>query len=115
MTSQLDSRLNRRSFIVLLMFFSGVFLPPSGIVLHLAASAPLQPTRHLLMTIHNTAAIIFLISVSTHLVMSWKAILRYLVSKTAEYLKFRKEALVAAIAVVAIVGLAASHVLHVGS
>jgi hypothetical protein len=113
-SNRLDKRLNRRALVVLLMFFSAVVLPPSGIALHLTDASHVQTARHILMTIHNTAAIIFLSSMSVHLAMNWRGILRYIISGSTGYMMLRREAMAAAIAVVGIVGLALSHVFHVG-
>jgi len=66
------------------------------------------------MTIHNIAATMFLISASAHVVMNWKIILKFLVTRTTTHMKLRKESVIAAIAVVVVIGLAVSHVFHVG-
>ena len=43
---------NRRALTSLSMLFSFLWLPPSGIALHLTESASFQPIRHALMALH---------------------------------------------------------------
>jgi hypothetical protein len=102
-----------RALASLVMLFSFILLPLSGIPLHLTGSISLQdPVRHSIMTIHNTSSVIFIIALIIHLVLNWKAIINYMLTKTKEYVKFKKELLVALIIVLGLVGLFTSHVFH---
>ncbi len=107
------NRGNRRALISLSMLFSFLWLPPSGIALHFTESSSFQPVRHALMAIHNASALLFLIAAAIHLGLNWKAMSQHLVSKAAEYRTVRKEAVIAALVVIAIITLFASHAFHV--
>jgi hypothetical protein len=105
--------INKRALTSVAMLFSFLWLPPSGIALHLTASTPFHPVRHVLMALHNMSALLFLIAIAFHLGLNWKAMTQYLVSKAAEYRTVRKEAVIAALVVTGIVVLFASHAFHV--
>jgi hypothetical protein len=113
MSDATDKRSNRRALAVLFMFFSFLFLPPSGVALHLTDGSH-QLARHVLMTVHNTGAIICLVSMSVHVVLNRKAILRYIVSGGTGSVIPRRTAMAVALTVAGIVGLAVSHVFHFG-
>lgn len=95
------------------MFFSGLWLVPTGIALHFATQASVEPIRHVVMSMHNTASVIFVTSVVAHLTLNWKPMSRYMVSKIGEYRSFRLELIIAAIVVTVLVLLIGSHALHV--
>ncbi len=103
-----------RALTSLIMLFSFILLPLSGIPLHLIGSIPIQdPLRHAIMTIHNSASVVFIASLIIHLFLNWKAIINYMFSKSKEYLKLKKEMVVALIIVLGVVGIFTSHVFHV--
>jgi len=104
-------RLNIRALVALLMFCSFVWLPVAGIALHFAENAPLMPTRHLLMTLHNLAAAIFLISTLLHLKLNWKPLVKYLQVTAGAGKRFRSEFGVAAFIVTTTLTLGALHVI----
>jgi heme/copper-type cytochrome/quinol oxidase subunit 2 len=102
-------RLDRRALTSLFMFFSFLWLVPSGIVMHFAAQASVELIRHIVMSVHNTASVIFLTSVVVHLIFNWKAMSRYMASKGNEYLPLRTELIIAAVAVTVLILLVGSH------
>lgn len=105
---------NRRALNVLLMLFSFILLPPSGIIIHstheLSESATI---RHFAMSVHNLSAIIFLSTCVIHLVVNRKALFKYISAKTSEYFHLKREVLVALCLVFGIVGFFAMHAFHV--
>jgi hypothetical protein len=118
---------NKRAFSAMLMFFSFICLPLSGIPLHYSrvnisegmldyflsrASTGEGMFEHFLMSVHNMSALIFLIAVIIHLSLNWKSLMKYFATKTEEYFQFRKEMIIAFLTVVFIVGLFSSHALH---
>lgn len=105
--------INRRALTSLAMLFSFVWLPPSGIALHLTESTSFYPIRHALMALHNISALLFLIATAFHLGLNWKAMSQHLVSKVAEYRTVRKEAVIAGLVVSTIIVLFALHAFHV--
>lgn len=105
--------LNRRALTSLFMFFSVALLMPSGMMLHFFAPASFQPTQHLLMTVHNTAAIIFVTSAATHVVFNWKTMTKYMLSKAAKWMIFKRELVISVVGVAGLIALTTSHVFHV--
>ncbi|MCC6802167.1 MAG: DUF4405 domain-containing protein [Anaerolineae bacterium] len=83
--------INTRALVALVMLCSFVVLPFSGIALHFASSGSFSSIRHLLMTIHNLAAAIFLISALLHLKLNWKPLTNYLKLTTARGRSYRTE------------------------
>lgn len=103
---------DKRAFTALLMFFSFLWLVPSGFAMHFANLSGADPFRHLVMSVHNVSSLLFLVSVVIHLVLNWKPMARHLSAKTKEYGRLRKELLLAAFLVTALVLLIGSHGLH---
>ena len=114
MNEAVKPAMNRRSLNVLIMLFSFSRLPFSGITIHSThGMSEYEPIKHFAMSVHNFAAIIFLITAVIHLLTNRKDIAKYIVSKTGEYSRFKREALIAFVFVVGIVGLFAMHAFHV--
>jgi len=65
------------------------------------------------MTIHNTASFLFLIAAVVHVIMNWKVLTHYVNTKVGEYLRFKKELLIAVLGVSAFVMLVALHALRI--
>ena len=108
------SSLNKRSLNVLIMFFSFLLLPFSGVVIHSTHEfAERNSLRHFAMSVHNLSAIIFLCSCMLHLVANRKALAKYISTKTTEYSSFKREAVLALLFVLVLVGLFSSHAFHV--
>jgi hypothetical protein len=106
--------LNKRALTSMFMLFSFILLPLSGIPLHFSRTSDgVGLLEHFLMSVHNMSALIFLIAVMIHLGLNWNALIKYIATKTSEYLRFRKEMIVALVAVALIIGLFSSHAFHV--
>lgn len=106
--------LNKRSLNVLVMLFSFLLLPVSGIIIHSTHGMGERETlRHLAMTVHNYSAIIFLIACVIHLNANRKAIAKYISEKTTAYFRFKREAVIALLIVLGVVGFFSIHVFHV--
>ncbi len=106
--------LNKRSLNVLLMLFSFILLPPSGIIIHSTHElAERETLRHFAMSVHNLSAIIFLSTCLIHLVVNRKVLFKYISEKTTQYIHLKREVLIAILFVSGIVGLFAMHALHV--
>ena len=106
--------LNHRVLLALVMLGSFIFLPSFGLALHLASNAPFQPRRHLLMTFHNLASIIFMISLILHLVLNWRPLWNYLKMAVGKVGLYRKELVVATLLLVIPLGLGILHVFELG-
>jgi len=114
MNEVVKQSLNKRQLNVLIMLFSFALLPFSGMMIHSTHGlAERELIRHFAMSVHNLSAIIFLTTAVIHLVTNRKALLKYITAKTNEYTGLKREALVAFIFVMGLVGLFAMHSLHV--
>jgi hypothetical protein len=102
---------NRRAFISIVMFFSGLSLPFSGLMNHKLQFEQLTMERHFWMTVHNSAAILFTIFAIIHISYNWRILINY--AKKSKEIFISKEALIAIVLVIVIVGLITSHVIHV--
>jgi hypothetical protein len=105
------SRINIRALASVALFCAGVWLVPSGIALHFASHNGATKWSHLFMTIHNTASFLFLIAAVVHVIMNWKVLTHYVNAKVGEYMRFKKELLIAVLGVSAFVMLVAFHAL----
>ncbi len=103
-----------RAIASLCMFFSFVLLIPSGILLHVFSSDQFEARRHLLMTVHNVCALIFVVSGSAHLVGNRKSVLSHMRSKSAEYRAFSAELILVALLFMALLTAALLHIVLVG-
>ena len=113
MSSLQKVSLNKRAITALTMFFSFLILLPSGIMMHFVADESTSLLRHAVMTIHNSCSFIFVVSAAIHIVFNSKLLLRYMQSKTSEYLILKKELAISLLAVIGLVLLLVLHVLHV--
>lgn len=68
---------------------------------------------HLFMTMHNTASLLFLIAAVVHVIMNWKVLTHYVNAKVGEYMRFKRELLIAVLGISVFVLLVASHALHI--
>ncbi|NTW32590.1 MAG: DUF4405 domain-containing protein [Bacteroidetes bacterium] len=102
---------NKRAFISIAMFTSGLCLPFSGIMNHNLQFETLSVERHFWMSVHNMAAVLFVIFAILHISYNWRALMSY--AKKAKEIFISKESLAAIALVIVIVGLFASHTYHV--
>ena len=108
------SKFNIRALASVTLFCSGVWLVPSGMALHFASHDGATKWSHLFMTIHNTASFLFIIAAVVHVIMNWKVLTHYVNAKAGEYMRFKRELLIAVLGVSAFVMLVAFHAaLHV--
>lgn len=101
-----------RALASMALFCAGVWLVPSGIALHVASHDGATMWSHLFMTMHNTASLLFLIAAVVHVILNWKVLTHYVNSKVGEYMRFKRELLIAVLGVSVLVLLVASHSLH---
>jgi len=105
--------ISARTLASMALFCAGVWLVPSGIALHVASHDGATIWSHLFMTMHNTAALLFLIAAVVHVIMNWKVLTHYVNAKVGEYMRFKRELLIAVLGVSGFVLLLASHALHI--
>jgi hypothetical protein len=63
------------------------------------------------MIIHNTASLFFLIAAVVHVILNWKALTHYVSARVGDYMRFKRELLIAILGVSVFVLLVASHAL----
>lgn len=103
-------RKEKRALASLFMFFSFVWLLPSGVTMHYAAKEPNGAAYHVAMAVHWAASLIFFTAIVVHLVLNWKPLTRHMLSEARERLAFSGETVFALLATAALVLLIASHV-----
>ncbi len=101
--------INARALASLALFCAGVWLVPSGIALHLAAHEGDTSWSHMFMTMHNTASLLFVAAVILHVILNWKVLTHYVNARVGEYVRFKRELLIAALGVSGFVLFVASH------
>ncbi len=104
--------ISARALAAMALFCAGVWLVPSGMALHFASHEGATGWSHLFMTMHNTASLLFLIAAVVHVFLNRKVLANYVNAKVGEYLRFKRELLIAVLGVSALVLFASSHALH---
>jgi hypothetical protein len=64
------------------------------------------------MSMHNAASLLFLAAAVAHVILNWKVLTHYVNARVGEYMRFKRELLIAVLGVSVLVLLAASHALH---
>lgn len=105
--------ISARALASMALFCAGVWLVPSGIAIHIASHNGATMWSHLFMTMHNTASLLFLIAAVVHVIMNWKVLTHYVNAKVGEYMRFKRELLIAVLGISVFVLLVASHALHI--
>ena len=101
--------LSVRALTSLSLACAGVWLVPSGIALHFAGEGESAMLTHLFMSLHNTAAVVFLLVGTAHLWLNRRAFGQYVRAKLSGATRVRREVILAALGVSALVGLVAAH------
>ena len=102
---------NKRAFVSIAMFITGLVLPVSGIMNHNLQFESLSTERHFWMSVHNMSAFLFTIFAIIHVLYNRRTLMHY--AQKIKGIAFSKEAWIAFIVVFFIVGLFSSHVFHV--
>ena len=105
--------ISARALASLALFCAGAWLVPSGIALHVALHDGATRWSHLFMSMHNAASLLFVIAAIAHVILNWKVLIHYMRAKVGEYLRFKRELLIAALGVSGLVLFAASHALFI--
>lgn len=105
--------LNARALASLALFCAGVWLVPSGIALHVVSHDGFTTWSHLFMSMHNAASLFFVAAAIVHVTLNWKVMIHYVRARVGEYLRFKRELVIAVLGVSGLVLFAASHALFV--
>jgi hypothetical protein len=102
---------NKRAFTSTALLTSGLFLPFSGLIIHILQFEKVTLEGHFWMSVHDISGILFVIFSILHISYNWKALISY--AKKAKDVFISKEALIAIMLVITIVGLISSHTFHI--
>ena len=110
--------MSARALASLALLCAGAWLVPSGIAIHVAlnewlvhSGIALQVASHdgdtrwirLFMSTHNTASLLFVAAAVLHVTLNWKALTRYVRAKVGEYVRFKRELVIAVLGVAGLV------------
>ncbi len=101
-----------RAFSALVMGLTGLLLPLSGWMNHSLQFETLTTARHFWMAVHNSAALLFVLSAVLHLSYNARALLHYV--RRAKERLLSREALTAVLLVLLLSGLFSLHAFHAG-
>jgi len=104
-------QMNKRAFVSVAMFVSLMGLPVSGFMNHQLQFEPFTQGRHFWMSVHNVSAILFVVFALIHIVYNWRILKHY--AQKAKERAISREAFMAIVLVVFIVGMISSHAFHV--
>lgn len=96
MNQQVDikkGQFNKRAFISVGMFISGIGLPLSGIMNHYLAFDSMTTERHAWMSAHNILGIFFILFAVFHIIYNWKGLIKYIKNSVEAFIS--KEAVTA--------------------
>jgi hypothetical protein len=105
-------RISARVLASMALFCAGLWLVPSGIALHFASHEGADRWSHLFMNIHNTASLLFLIAAIVHVILNWTVLTHYVNARIGNYMRFKRELLIAVLGVSVLLLLVASHALY---
>jgi hypothetical protein len=105
---------NGRAFVALMIAFSGLGLPVTGIGNHLYGFAPLSVERHAWMSAHNVLGILFVVFSIWHVVLNRRALWKHIRNATSRIPMISREALLAGAVVAVVVFVFVGHALHAG-
>lgn len=103
----------KRPIAAVFAFVSFIYLLPSGIIMHFSSQNRDAFMHHFTMSIHWMASVIFCISIVVHLILNWKALKSYMISKVKSFSSLRKEFIIAILLSSLLIFLFSSHAFHV--
>jgi len=107
METKEKKKFNKHAFISVAMFIAVISLACSGIINHTLQFEQFTTGKHFWMSAHNISAFLFILFATLHIKYNWHSLLRY--TKKIKELKISKEAILAIVVVIFIVGLISSH------
>ena len=94
-----DRRFDGRAFVTLMVAFSGVGLPVTGVANHVLAFSPLSLERHAWMSAHNVLGLLFTVFSIWHLALNRRALWNHLVGAASRASTVSREAMAAVVVV----------------
>ncbi len=103
-----------RAFVTIVMVFSGLALPVTGIANHFYGFAPLSVERHAWMSAHNALGLLFVVFTVCHVVLNRRALWSH-VRRAADHVPtVSREAILAGSVVIVMLVLFVGHAFHAG-
>lgn len=106
-----QKKFNKRAFVSVGIFISGIGLPFSGLMNHSLGFDPLTVERHFWMTVHNVLGFFFTFFAVWHVMLNWKALLNHM--KKVSGILVSREAVYAISIVLFFLTIMIFHSLHV--
>lgn len=105
---------NPRAFTAVVIAFTGLGLPLTGLANHLYGFAPPSIARHAWMSAHNCLGLLFAGFAVGHVVLNRRALSKYLWDRGVPVPALRREAAFAAVLVAVLLLLFVGHAFHAG-
>ena len=105
---------NKRAFVVMVMVFSGLALPITGLVNHFHAFGPMNVGRHAWMSAYNALGILFVAFSIWHAWLNRKALLNHMRKTAANVPAISRETILAGAIVLVFLVLFVGHTFHAG-
>jgi len=106
-------KFNTRAFIALMVAFSGIGLPITGIANHIYGFSPMTVGRHAWMASHNALSLLFVLFSIWHIILNRKPLLVHMKGLASQVPSVSREAILAGIVVLVAIFFAAGHAFHV--
>jgi hypothetical protein len=107
-------KFNIRAFVALMIAFSALGLPITGVANHVYGFSALTVTRHAWMSAHNILGLLFIIFSIWHIVLHRRELLNYIKGFAARVPFLSREAALAGAVVTLILSIFVGHAFHVG-
>ena len=104
-----------RAFVALMLVFSGLTLPVTGIANHVYGFAPLSVERHAWMSAHNALGLLFVVFSIWHVVLNRKALWSHVKNTAAHIPGVSREAMLAGAIIAGTLLLFVGHAFHAGN
>ncbi len=105
-------KFNTSAFVVLMIVFSGIGLPITGIANHFYGFSPLTVARHAWMSAHNTLGLLFILFTIWHILLNRRALLNQIRGRIAHMTFISLEAVLAGMATILPLLIIIGHVFH---
>jgi hypothetical protein len=107
-------RLNPRALTAMMMVFSGLGLPVTGVVNHAYGFVPLSVARHAWMSAHNALGVLFAVFSIWHIALNRRAVWNHLRRTASGIPAVSREAMLAAGVVAITLLVFVGHAFHAG-
>jgi len=105
-------KFNTRTFVVLMIVFSGFGLPVTGIANHIYGFSPLTVERHAWMSAHNTLGFLFVVFTAWHVLLNRRALSSHIRGHLAPLTCISREAVLAGAATILPLLIFIGHAFH---